>query len=68
MLSTILHTHDEMWKAVKAEVPPREIFDFPLSEDIAKMRYLPEEEIESITGLQKSITEAVAEKIRLANA
>ncbi|HOP27830.1 MAG TPA: V-type ATP synthase subunit A, partial [Candidatus Sabulitectum sp.] len=68
MLSTILHTHDEMWKAVKAEVPPREIFDFPLSEDIAKMRYLPEEEIESITGLQKRITEAVAEKIRLANA
>ncbi len=68
MLSTILHTHDEMWKAVKAEVPPREIFDFPLSEDIAKMRYLPEEEIESITGLQKRITEAVAGKIRLANA
>lgn len=68
MLSTILHTHDEMAKAVKADIPPRDIFDFPLSEDIAKMRYLPEDEIESINGLQEKITEAVAEKIRLENA
>lgn len=68
MLSTILHTHDEMAKAVQADVPPKVIFDFPLSEDIAKMRYIPEEEIESIEGLKDRITEAVAEKIRLETA
>lgn len=68
MLSTILHSYDEMLRAVKADVPPKVIFDFPLSENIAKMRYLPEEEIESITDLQQQITEAVSEKIRLENA
>lgn len=68
MLSTILHSHDEMARAVTTDVSPRVIFDFPLSEDIAKMRYIPEEEIETITELQKKITEAVNEKIRLENA
>ncbi len=68
MLDTILHTHDEMTRAIEADVPPKVIFDFPLSEDIAKMRYLPEEKIEQIKDLQKNITEAVNEKIQLENA
>ncbi len=68
MLSTILHTYDEMTRAIEADVSPRVIFDFPLSEDIAKMRYLPEEDIEQINGLQKQITEAVNKKIQLENA
>jgi len=68
MLGTILLTHDEMLRAVKADVSPRVIFDFPLTEDIAKMRYLPEEQIEQISDLQKKITEAVNEKIRSENA
>ena len=68
MLSTILHTYDEMLRAVQADVSPRVIFDFPLTEDIAKMRYLPEEDIDQINDLQKKITEAVNEKIQLENA
>ncbi len=68
MLSTILHTYDEMFRAVQADVSPRAIFDFPLTEDIAKMRYLPEEDIDQINELQKKITEAVNEKIQLENA
>ncbi len=68
MLNTILFTNDEMTRAINADVHPRVIFDFPLSEDIAKMRYLPEEEIEQIKDLQKKITEAVNKKIQLENA
>ncbi len=68
MLSTILHTYDEMFRAVQADVSPKVIFDFPLTEGIAKMRYLPEEDIDQINDLQKKITEAVNEKIQLANA
>ena len=67
MLNTILFTYDEMTRAINAEVHPRVIFDFPLSEEIAKMRYLPEDDIEQITELQKKITQAVNEKIQLAN-
>ena len=67
MLNTILHTYDEMTRAIEADVHPREIFDFPLSEDIAKMRYLPEEEIEQIKDLQIKITEAVNKKMQLEN-
>ncbi len=68
MLHTILHTYDEMTRAIQADVSPKVIFDFPLSEDIAKMRYLPEEEIDQINDLQEKITEAVNEKIQLENA
>lgn len=68
MLHTILHTYDEMTRAIQADVSPKAIFDFPLSENIAKMRYLPEEEIDQINDLQKKITEAVNEKIQLENA
>lgn len=68
MLDTILHSHDEMARAIEADVSPRVIFDFPLAEDIAKMRYLPEENIEQINELQKKITQAVNEKIQLENA
>ncbi|MCK5133432.1 MAG: V-type ATP synthase subunit A [Candidatus Sabulitectum sp.] len=67
MLNTILHTYDEMTRAIEADVHPRVIFDFPLSEDIAKMRYLPEEEIEQIKDLQKTITAAVNKKMQLEN-
>ena len=67
MLNTILFTYDEMTRAIEADVHPRVIFDFPLSEDIAKMRYLPEADIEQINDLQKKITEAVNEKIQLEN-
>ncbi|MCD4707806.1 MAG: V-type ATP synthase subunit A [Candidatus Sabulitectum sp.] len=68
MLDTILHTYNEMTRAIEADVHPRAIFDFPLSEDIAKMRYLPEEDIEQINDLQKKITKAVNEKIQLETA
>jgi len=68
MLTTILHTYDEMTRAINAEVHPRVLFDFPLSEDIAKMRYMHEDDIEQILELQKKITKAVNEKIQLENA
>ena len=68
MLTTMLHTYDEMKRAIDADVHPRVIFDFPLSEDIAKMRYMHEDDIEQIVDLKKKITEAVNEKIQLENA
>ncbi len=68
MLATILHTHDEMGRAIRADVSPKAVFDFPYTEDIAAMRYLEEKDISRIEELQKKITEAVNEKIRLETA
>ncbi|PIE51775.1 V-type ATP synthase subunit A [Candidatus Fermentibacteria bacterium] len=68
MLATILHTHDEMGRALRADVSPKAVFDFPHTEEIAAMRYLEEKDISGIEELQKKITEAVNEKIRLETA
>ena len=56
MMMVIIHTHEEMSRALAAEVPPKELFDLPLKEMITRMRFIPEEDIAEIHGIREVAT------------
>ncbi len=63
MMEVIMHVHEEMSKAIKNGVPPKVLFDLPLKESVARMRYIPEDDLSSIENLKKEITSQVSKAI-----
>jgi len=57
MLKTILHFHKEALAAIDAQVDTADIFKLAVREDIARAKYIPQEEMEKIHGIRKTITE-----------
>jgi len=59
MLKTILHFHKEALAAIDAQVDTAAIFKLAVREDIARAKYIPQEELERIPGIRKMITEQI---------
>jgi len=59
MMMVIIHTHDEMSRAIVADVPPKELFDLPLKETITRMRFIPEEGIAEILEIREVVTSEI---------
>ncbi len=56
MMEVIMHAHAEMKKAIRNGVPPGELFDLSFKEEIARMSYISEENIESIEAIKNEVT------------
>jgi V/A-type H+-transporting ATPase subunit A len=59
MMMVIIHTHEEMSRALAADVPPKELFDLPLKETITRMRFIPEEGIAEIYEIREVATSEI---------
>ncbi len=59
MMEVIMHTHEEMTKAIRAGASPRDLFELPLREDISRMSFVPEEELDSIRAIGKEVTSQI---------
>jgi len=59
MMEVIMHTHEEMKKALRSGISPRELFDLPVKEEITRMRYLPEDRLEDIEAIKKKVTSRI---------
>jgi len=59
MLKMILHFHKEAMAAIDAQVDTAAIFKLAVREDIARAKYIPQEELERIPGIRKTITEQI---------
>jgi len=57
MLSTILHFHKQALAAIEAGVETSQIFKLPVREDIARAKYVPQEEISKIEQIREKIDE-----------
>ncbi len=59
MMKVIMHIHEEMTDAIQKGTPSAVLFDLPIREEVARMRYLPEEDIKKLGEFQKKISEIV---------
>jgi V/A-type H+-transporting ATPase subunit A len=59
MLKMVLHFHKEALAAVEAGAETADIFKLPVREDIARAKYIPEDEIDKITGIRETISEQI---------
>ncbi len=57
MLKLILTFHTEAMKAIEAGAEFRKIIDLPVREQIARAKYIPEEQIDEISTIEKVIKE-----------
>jgi V/A-type H+-transporting ATPase subunit A len=57
MLKAILDLHHACIKAVEKRCPIRKIIELPIRETIAKMRYVPEEDIGRFDTIRDEIEE-----------
>ncbi len=57
MLKTILHFHQQALGAIERDIETADIFKLAVREDIARAKYIPEEEIEKITQIRQTIEE-----------
>jgi len=57
MLKTILHFHNQGLAAVEADVDTEEIFKLEVREQIARAKYIPQEEINKIAQIRETIDE-----------
>ncbi len=57
MLKTILHFHKRALEVVEAGVDVTKIFKLDVREEIARAKYIPQEEIEKITKIRDTIDE-----------
>ena len=55
MLKLILTFHTEAMKAIEAGAEFRKIIDLPVREQIARAKYIPEEQIDEISAIEKVI-------------
>jgi len=55
MLKTILHFHNQSLLAIDAGVETADIFKLSVREDIARAKYIPQEEIAKIVEIRKTI-------------
>lgn len=59
MMKVIMHIHEEMTDALRKGTPSAVLFDLPIREEVARMRYLPEEDIKQLGEFQKKISEII---------
>ena len=59
MMKLILHFHQQGLAAIEAGVETAELFKLPVREDIARAKYLPNEEMDKIVAIQDKINEQV---------
>ena len=57
MLKTVLHFHHEAQEAIEAGVETAEIFKLAVREDIARAKYIPQDEIDKIGQIRDKIEE-----------
>jgi V/A-type H+-transporting ATPase subunit A len=57
MLKTILHFHEQARMAIEAGVETADIFKLTVREDIARAKYIPQDEISKITKIRDTIEE-----------
>jgi V/A-type H+-transporting ATPase subunit A len=57
MLKTVLHFHKQALAAIDAGVETSEIFKLAVREDIARAKYIPQNEIDKIPKIRETITE-----------
>ena len=55
MLQTILHFHKQGLEAISADVDTADIFKMAVREDIARAKYIPQQEIEKIAQIRETI-------------
>jgi V/A-type H+-transporting ATPase subunit A len=61
MLSAILLLHDLAREAIEAGAALEAVLSLPVKEDIARMKYHPEEDMDAVRGVQQAIRAAFAE-------
>lgn len=59
MLKTILHFHEQAIAAIAADVETAEIFKLPVREEIARAKYIPQEELNKITLIRETINKQI---------
>ena len=59
MLKMILHFHEQALAAIEADVETAEIFKLKVREEIARAKYIPQEEIEKIPQIRETIEEQI---------
>ncbi len=57
MLKTVLHFHKQAMEAIKAEAETAQIFKLAVREEIARAKYIPQEDISKIAGIRQIIDE-----------
>ena len=56
MLKMVLHFHTQALEAIEAGVDTAEIFKLAVREDIARAKYIPQNEISQIAQIREKIT------------
>jgi V/A-type H+-transporting ATPase subunit A len=59
MVKLILHFHQQGLAAIEQGIETAELFKLPVREDIARAKYLPNEETDKIIAIQDKINEQV---------
>ena len=57
MLKMVLHFHKQATEAIKAEVETAQIFKLAVREEIARAKYIPQDDISKIAGIRETIDE-----------
>jgi V/A-type H+-transporting ATPase subunit A len=57
MLKMVLHFHKQATEAIKAEVETAQIFKLAVREEIARAKYIPQDDISKIAGIRETINE-----------
>jgi V/A-type H+-transporting ATPase subunit A len=61
MLKTVLHFHKQALAAIDADVETAEIFKLPVREEIARAKYIPQDQIEKIGQIRQTIEQQMKE-------
>jgi len=59
MLKNILHFHKQAAQAIEAGVETAEIFKLPVREEIARAKYIPDDDIQKIVQIRETINEQI---------
>ena len=59
MMKSILYFHQKGLEAIKKDIETADIFVLPVREDIARAKYIPEEEMDKITAIRNTIDEQI---------
>jgi V/A-type H+-transporting ATPase subunit A len=57
MLKTVLHFHKQALTAIDADVETADIFKLPVREEIARAKYIPQEQMDKIAAIRQTIDE-----------
>jgi len=60
MLKTVLYWHEQGLKSIEKGASPESIFKMRVRDDIARAKYVPEEQMADIAGLRETIDQQIA--------